>query len=823
MKTLLLPLKVKDTESINWSKALAAYLKRSYGSSTWSQFFNTKLAEDLDHLRNNANGTLAPEALLEQNFLYYAFLEQLHLRLGNNSTQLKLEFTWYDASYTSQSASQKYTQRTVAFEKSSVLYNLGALMTQVAKDKLESDIKVSITYMSKAFGIFQYLSENFLNSPSVDLQAENTSLLADICHAEAQELFLLKVINGPDVTKHASLIAKLSLMASSLYQKVLDTLNGNPDTNTSEVSYGEPKWKSIISCKCSVYKSISAYNNALALEQAGRFGDAIGFLQLANDFIISAMAQKLYVKDSIDLESIKSLIADKQKTLVKDNDFIYHDSVPPSTSLESIKSMDAVRMQTLPQQLDTYMEKVTEPADALFKGIIPLEVYEKESIYSEQKAALLRKELEVADTADWEYSSFIEFTTLPKLLRDLRDTYAMTGKKSSSGNPQLSIMRDQVNSWSRSVRSSPYNDVEAQMKLIIEKRKRVLELLALSPTESKENAVKLKSSLVAASKSDEKLFSFVEPYRHEINLLRNSNALIKKWDQLSSFQSQEPSLLDLDDSKNEEILSKIGYISEQHEKLKVLKDERSRIVQDLKRDVNEDDITNVIIMKRGASDANLKQLFEKELEKFKPLSTRIEATIFKQSSIINAIKISLDELFKLTGVNEDASENDPNSLERNELYKKLNQAFTSFSVFANDLPKGLNFYDALLKMTSGLASSPSAKRSNDELKTAPSLRQMESGFGQLSLSETSNEGQFHIHAGAGLPPVPPRTYGGNSGAGLNSENPVPPIPPKRQVYGLAGLMSGGAQSDTQALEQNPTSFYNNPSVFDESLYSRYSG
>ncbi|CUS24485.1 LAQU0S16e02784g1_1 [Lachancea quebecensis] len=823
MKTLLIPLKIKDTESVNWSKALAAYLKRSYGSSAWSQFFDTKLAEDLDHLRDNANGTLAPEALLEQNFLYYAFLEQLHLRLGNNSTQLKLEFTWYDASYTSQSASQKYTQRTVAFEKSSVLYNVGALMTQVAKDKLESDIKASIAYMSKAFGVFQYLSENFLNSPSVDLQAENTSLLADICHAEAQELFLLKVINGSDVTKHASLIAKLSLMASSIYQKILDMFNGDADTDTPETSYGEPKWKSIISCKCFVYKSISAYNNGLALEQAGRFGEAIGFLQLANDFIISAMAQKLYVKDSIDLESIKSLITDKQKTLIKDNDFIYHDSVPPSISMESVKSMDAVKIQTLPQQLEAYMEKVTEPADALFKGIIPMEVYEKESIYSEQKAALLRKELDVADTADWEYSSFIEFTTLPKLLRDLRDTYTMNGRKSSNGNPQLSIMRDQVRSWSNSVRSSPYNDVESQMKLIIEKRKRVLELLALSPSENKENAVKLKSSLVAASKSDEKLFSFVEPYRHEINLLKSSDALMRKWDQLSSLQSQEPSLLDIDDTKNEEILSKIGHISEQHEKLKVLKDERLRIVQDLKRDVNEDDITNLIIMKRGASEASLKQLFEKELEKFKPLSTRIEATIFKQNSIINAIKISLDELFKLTGVNEDASESDPNSLERNDLYKKLNQAFTSFSVFANDLPKGLNFYDALLKMTSDLASSSSAKRSGDELKIIPPPRQMETDFRQLNLSESSNEGQFRAPTGAGLPPVPPRTYSGDSAIGLNPEHAVPPIPPKRQAYGLAGLMSGGAQSDNQALEQNPTSFYNNPSVFDESLYSRYSG
>lgn len=48
-------------------------------------------------------GELAPESLLEQNCIYYAYLEQLHLRLGNSSGQLKFDFTWYDAEY---SASQ---------------------------------------------------------------------------------------------------------------------------------------------------------------------------------------------------------------------------------------------------------------------------------------------------------------------------------------------------------------------------------------------------------------------------------------------------------------------------------------------------------------------------------------------------------------------------------------------------------------------------------------------------------------------------------------------------------------------------------------------
>ena len=47
-------------------------------------------------------------------------------------------------------------------------------------------------------------------------------------------------------------------------------------------------------------------------------------------------------------------------------------------------------------------------------------------------------------------------------------------------------------------------------------------------------------------------------------------------------------------------------------------------------------------------------------------------------------------------------------------------------------------------------------------------------------------------------------------------NTAPPIPPKPLNIGITGIMN-----DQTSLE-NPTSFYNNPSVFDEKLYSRFS-
>ena len=65
MKPYIIELKLRDTEALSWRKGLSSYLKHNYGSSQVSQLLDDKLVGELDHIRNNANGDLAPEALLE--------------------------------------------------------------------------------------------------------------------------------------------------------------------------------------------------------------------------------------------------------------------------------------------------------------------------------------------------------------------------------------------------------------------------------------------------------------------------------------------------------------------------------------------------------------------------------------------------------------------------------------------------------------------------------------------------------------------------------------------------------------------------------------
>ncbi|EJS41359.1 bro1p [Saccharomyces arboricola H-6] len=843
MKPYLVELKLKDTEKLDWKKGLSSYLKKSYGSSQWKTFYDEKATSDLDHLRNNANGELAPSSLSEQNLQYYSFLEHLHLRLGSKGSRLKMEFTWYDAEYSSAQKGMKYSQHTLAFEKSCTLFNIAVIYTQIASEKINDDYKTSITNLTKAFSCFEFLSENFLNSPSVDLQSENTRFLANICHAEAQELFLLKLLNNQVSPKQYTLISKLARTTCNLYQKCHDFMK---DTETDLVTYGEPKWKTTITCKLHFYKSLSTYYHGLHLEEENNVGEAIAFLDFSVQELISSFPFKTWLSEFIDFDGFKETLEKKQKELIKDNDYIYHENVPATVQIDSIKALDAIKPPPWEKVLEPYMENVADKSDTLYRGIIPLDVYEKESIYSEEKATLLRKEVEETETANLEYSSFIEFTNLPRLLSDLEKQFK-SGNISSNTDTQGQLMREQIQAWCKFIQTNGFRNIEEQMNKIIAIRKQILDVLPALPDDQKENVTKLKSSLVAASNSDEKLFACVKPHIAEINLLNDSGKVWRKFDEFNRDTSAQPSLLDIDDTKNDKILDLLKEVKGHAEDLRTLKEERSRNLSELRDRINNDDITKLLIINKGKSDTELKKIFAMELEKFEPLSTRIEATIYKQSSMIDEIKATLDEIFHLSNFKSKSSEEEELSKDRKIFFDSLQDAVKAFSVFASDFPKGVEFYNSLLNMSKDLVERVRIAKNNESSSTSspapplppldfkapeigipPLLPQKSTTFQpqhRQGLNLDSRFQNLNVSSGnkvAQGPNVPPRTYEASHYATIPGTT-GPPIPPKQSQEELYDMRRRKAvENEERELQENPTSFYNRPSVFDESMYSKYS-
>jgi len=74
-------------------------------------------------------------------------------------------------------------QRTVAFEKASILFNAGALYTQLAakQDRMTArGLDQAVDAFLRAAGTFRYIHENFTNAPSMDLGPDMLEMLVQL-------------------------------------------------------------------------------------------------------------------------------------------------------------------------------------------------------------------------------------------------------------------------------------------------------------------------------------------------------------------------------------------------------------------------------------------------------------------------------------------------------------------------------------------------------------------------------------------------------------------------------------------------------------------
>lgn len=109
---------------------------------------------------------------------YYNQLYYIERRFFPPERSLGIYFEWFDSLTGVPSC-----QRTVAFEKASVLFNAGALYTQLAAkhDRLTArGLDQAVDAFLRAAGTFRYIYENFTNAPSMDLGPNMLEMLVQL-------------------------------------------------------------------------------------------------------------------------------------------------------------------------------------------------------------------------------------------------------------------------------------------------------------------------------------------------------------------------------------------------------------------------------------------------------------------------------------------------------------------------------------------------------------------------------------------------------------------------------------------------------------------
>ncbi|EMR62414.1 putative vacuolar protein-sorting protein bro1 protein [Eutypa lata UCREL1] len=728
-QTPMLSVPLKATNEIDWVAPLKTYIRDTYGDDP------ERYAEEcttLNRLRQDMRGA-GKDSTTGRDILYryYGQLELLDLRFPVDEQHIKISFTWFDA-FTHKST----TQYSLAFEKASIIFNISAVLSCHAAYQTrseESGLKTAYHSFQASAGMFTYINENFLHAPSSDLSRETVKTLIQVMLAQAQEVFLEKQVTDQ---KKVGLLAKLSSQAAYLYQQAVE----GTQENVNKAIF-EKVWLLFVQIKACLMSSNSQYYQALADEDANSYGVAVARLtaaevqakeanRIASNFPSSMPpSSNLSADTGLLLAEITkrnlTTIQEKLKGLVRDNDYVYHQTVPAEASLPPVPKLPAAKPIPVNElYAGQDIQRITGPD--LFSKIVPFAVTESASLYDEEKAKLVRAETERVDVANGEMAASLDYLRLPGALQVLK------------GGVDQDILPDEdFRTWCDDV-AGHENPVSIFDTLRIDKDSIMTALDRCSKSLDREESVceKMRSkyesewtqqpssrltstlrgnirnyreALEEAATSDGQLYTKFRQNEADFEDMRNAaqtgevDALFQravgkvrsKSSAASSPAGGEANLLDADfDDGGPSVAQQINRVEDILKKLNLIKRERNQVLKDLKEKykVHDDDISQILILNKKSISNYESQLFQSELEKFRPHQNRLLQANHKQSSLMKELTASFNSLLQDKRVRSEQSKYEAIQRQRGSVVNRYKRAYQEFLDLESGLQSAKRWY-----------------------------------------------------------------------------------------------------------------------------------
>lgn len=378
--------------------------------------------------------------------------------------------------------------------------------------------------------------------------------------------------------------------------------------------------------------AMAQYYQALADDDANSHGIAIARLQSAEksakdaNKMATSFPGTVPVNSNLSSETGTALVEltrrhlasvqEKLSELIKDNDYIYHQTVPAEASLAVVPKLPAAKAIPVSElYAGQDIQRITGPD--IFQKIVPMAVTESASLYDEEKAKLVRAETERVEIANGEMAASLDYLRLPGALQIIKggfdqdlladdefrgwcdelaghDSYASTFDSLRTSKEGIVGVLD---------KSSKQLDMEES---VCEKMRSKYEgdwtqQPSSRLTTTLRNDIKqYREALEEASRSDNQLYSKMRQYEVDFDEMRSAGetgeadvlfqrALIKVGGGKSRNNAGSPdgNLIDEDfGDAGVSVMDQVAKVEEILKKLSLIKRERAQVLKDLKEKVS---------------------------------------------------------------------------------------------------------------------------------------------------------------------------------------------------------------------------------------------
>jgi len=591
-------------------------------------------------------------------------------------------FTWHDAFKNKLKASQQ----NIHLEKAAVLFNLGAVYSQIGlmydRGSVDGRKQASHAFIASA-GAFAFLRDNEAtkasmgSSATVDLSVECAGMLERLMLAQAQECVFENTIAKGSTP---GVCAKISRQVGIYYEEALAALNVAPLKE-----HFDKNWFSHVQLKAALFYAEACYRCSLELhekeeiaEEIARSKSGINALSETKKSSAKGAAQQL-------LDAINKLEGNLNRNLeraVKENDRVYLMRVPAASSLPPLPAVSLVKSMPMAEILDASKEK-------MFTSLVPDSSAKALSRYTEMVDDIIRTQAEKLQQGSELARVRLKDMDLPDSILALEGNFTLpTTLKEDVEAVQIS--------------GGPAG-LEAELQQLRDLRRVNQELLVqteeLLQKEATEDAqfrsqfgtrwTRPQSSTLTKNLQD-RLNRFAANLKQAADSdariersVRDHSALMSILDR-HPIESALPTLarpiMSLD--ANEDAI--VGSLKQSLRQLETLSAQRAGLEDMLKDMKRKDDI----LPKLMASTGSYEDLFRKEITKYDHICEEIAQNIVAQEQLLLQIQAQNDEFSAIFNLEDYKAS-------REKSYKQIEAAIAKYREIKENVNEGLKFYVTL--------------------------------------------------------------------------------------------------------------------------------